>query len=137
MEKKDTAGNITGVRPVCDLRQLNKSVKRPTQVFPTGQDIWNQVDKKSKRFFKIDMTSGYHQVELSKQARKYFTFILPQGKFRYTVSPMGFVASGDWFNQLTDSVFNNLPGVQKEVDDILGEAVDNATLATKLREVLQ
>ena len=137
VEKKDTAGNITGVRPVCDLRQLNKSVKRPTQVFPTGQDIWNQVDRKSKRFFKIDMTSGYHQVELSKQARKYFTFILPQGKFRYTVSPMGFVASGDWFNQLTDSVFNNLPGVQKEVDDILGEAVDNATLATKLREVLQ
>lgn len=50
---------------------------------------------------------------------------------------MGFVASGDWFNQLTDSVFNNLPGVQKEVDDILGKAVDNATLATKLREVLQ
>ena len=137
VEKRDTAGNITGVRPVCDLRQLNDAVKRPTQVFPTGQDIWNQVDEGSKRFFKMDMTSGYHQVELSKEARKYFTFILPQGKFRYTVSPMGFCASGDWFNQLTDRAIGGIPGVQKEVDDILGQAVDNASLASQLREVLQ
>ena len=139
VEKRDSAGNITGVRPVCDLRKLNESVKRPAQVFPTGQDIWNQVRKSSKRFFKMDMTSGYHQVQLSKEARKYFTFILPQGKFRYTVSPMGFVASGDWFNQLTDNILQEpkIPGVQKEVDDILGEAVDNASLAVTLREVLQ
>ena len=139
VEKRDTAGNITGVRPVCDLRKLNESVKRPTQVFPTGQEIWNQVNKTSKRFFKMDMTSGYHQVQLSKEARKYFTFILPQGKFRYTVSPMGFVASGDWFNQITDNILQEpkIPGVQKEVDDILGEAVDNASLAVTLREVLQ
>ena len=137
VEKRDTAGNITGVRPVCDLRKLNEAVKRPVQVFPTGQDIWNQVDSGSKRFFKMDMTSGYHQVELSKEARKYFTFILPQGKFRYTVSPMGFCASGDWFNQLTDRALVGIPGVQKEVDDILGQAVDNASLATQLREVLQ
>ena len=137
VEKRDTAGNITGVRPVCDLRLLNNAVKRPTQVFPTGNDIWNQVDGDSKRFFKMDMTSGYHQVELSKEAKKYFTFILPQGKFRYTVSPMGFVASGDWFNQLTDRVLKGLPGVQKEVDDILGQAVDNTSLAAQLRMVLE
>ena len=91
----------------------------------------------SNRFFKMDMTSGYHQVSLSKEARKYMTFLLPQGKFRYTVAPMGFVASGDWFNNLTDRVLGGIPGVEKEIDDILGHAVDNADLAEKLREVLQ
>ena len=75
----------------------------------------------------MDLTSGYHQVELSKEARKYFNFILPQGRFRYTSAPMGFVASGDWFNQLTDRVLKGIPGTQKEVDDILGQAVEWTT----------
>ena len=137
VEKRDAEGNIVGVRLVCDLRKLNEAVKRPTQTFPTGDSIWKQVNTESKRFFKMDMTSGYHQVRLSKEARKYMTFLLPQGKFRYTVAPMGFVASGDWFNTLTDRVLDKIPGVQKEVDDILGQAVDNAGLAEQLREVLQ
>ena len=60
------------------------------------------MNTESKRFFKMDMISGYHQVRLSKEARRYITFFLPQGKFCYTVSPMGFFASGDWFNNLID-----------------------------------
>ena len=44
---------------------------------------------------------------------------------------MGFVASGDWFNLLTDDVLRGVPGVQKEVDDILGQAEDNAGLAVQ------
>ena len=137
VEKTDSAGNITGVRLVCDLKKLNDSVKRTAVTFPTGNDIWLQVDQGSKRFFKMDLTSGYHQVELSKEARKYFNFIIPQGRFRYTVSPMGFVSSGDWFNSLTDRVIKGMPGVQKEVDDILGQALDNTSLAAQLREVLK
>ena len=50
---------------------------------------------------------------------------------------MGFMASGDWFNQLTDRVLKGIPGTQKEVDEILGQAVDNKSLAVQLREVLQ
>ena len=50
---------------------------------------------------------------------------------------MGFCASGDWFNQLTDRAIGGIRGVQKEVDDILRQAVDNASLASQLREVLQ
>ena len=137
VEKTDSAGNITGVRLVCDLKKLNDSVKRNPVTFPTGSEIWDNVDQGSKRFFKMDLTSGYHQVELSKEARKYFNFILPQGRFRYTVSPMGFVSSGDWFNSLTDRVIRGIPGIQKEVDDILGQAVDNTSLAAQLREILK
>ena len=137
VEKTDSAGNIIGVRLVCDLKKLNDSVKRTAVTFPTGSEIWDNVDQGSKRFFKMDLTSGYHQVELSKEARRYFNFILPQGRFRYTVSPMGFISSGDWFNTLTDRVVRGVPGIQKEVDDILGQAVDNASLAAQLREVLR
>ena len=137
VEKFDDQGNVKGVRLVCDLTKLNRQVKRPSQHFPTGNQIWQNVNPESERFFKLDLTSGYHQIPLSKEARKYFNFILPQGRFRYTSAPMGFVASGDWFNAVTDHCFENLEGIQKEVDDILGAAVDNATLAAQLREVFK
>ena len=81
--------------------------------------------------------AGYHQIPLSKGARKCFDFILPQGRFRYTSASMRFVAPEDWFNQVTDRCFRGIQGIQKEVDDILGQAVDNSTLAAQLREVLK
>ena len=137
VEKYDNEGNIVGVRLVCDLTKLNKAVKRPAQSFPTGNQIWQNVDPNSRKFFKLDLTSGYHQIPLSKEARKYFNFILPQGRFRYTSAPMGFVASGDWFNQVTDRCFRGIQGIQKEVDDILGHAVTDAELARQLREVFK
>ena len=137
VEKRDAEGNITGVRLVCDLKTLNNSVKRSAVTFPTGNDIWNSVEQGSQRFFKLDLTSGYHQVELSQETRKYFNFILPQGRFRYCVAPMGFISSGDWFNLLTDRVLKSVHNTQKEVDDILGYAKDNASLAVQLREVLK
>ena len=137
VEKFDDEGNLKGVRLVCDLTKLNKAVKRPSMYFPTGNTIWQNVEPSSKKFFKLDLTSGYHQIPLSKEARKYFNFILPQGRFRYTSAPMGFVASGDHFNANTDRAFRGIQGIQKEVDDILGAAPDNAALATQLRDVFQ
>ena len=84
----------------------------------------------------MDLTSGYHQVELSQEARKYLNFILPQGRFRYCVAPMGFVSSGDWFNLLTDRVMKNtIAGVQKEVDDILGQCCTSRTTQVSAAEV--
>ena len=125
------------VRIVCDMRMLNKAVKRPVHVFPTGNDVWRCVKQESRVFFKLDLVQGYHQIPLSKRSREYFTFLTPQGKFRYTVCPMGFVGSGDYFNQATDRALWGIPGTKKEVDDILGQAVDNKGLAEQLREVLQ
>ena len=68
VEKYDAEGNLVGVRLVCDLKKLNDSVKRSAITFPTGNDIWNSVEPGSQRFFKMDLTSGYHQVELSQEA---------------------------------------------------------------------
>ena len=90
----------------------------------------------SQRFFKMDLISGYHQVELSQEAGKYLNFILPQGRFTYCVAPMGFVSSGDWFNLLTDRVMKNtIAGVQKEVDDILGQCCTSRTTQVSAAEV--
>ena len=84
----------------------------------------------------MDLISGYHQVELSQEAGKYLNFILPQGSFTYCVAPMGFVSSRDWFNLLTDRVMKNtIAGVQKEVDDILGQCCTSRTTQVSAAEV--
>ena len=43
----------------------------------------------------------------------------------------------DRFNTLTDRVIRGIPGIQKEVDDILGQAFYNTSLAAQLREILK
>ena len=50
---------------------------------------------------------------------------------------MGLVSSGDWSNTLTDILVRGIPGIQKEVDDILGQAFFNTSLAAQLREILK
>ena len=49
---------------------------------------------------------------------------------------MGFVSSRDWFNLLTDRVMKNtIAGVQKEVDDILGQCCTSRTTQVSAAEV--
>ena len=124
------------LRLVCDLTRLNHVVTRPIHKFMTGTQIWQQVHPTSKFFAKLDCTSGYHQVEIEKGSRHLFTFILPDGKFRYTSTPMGFAPSGDIFCQATDRALRGTPAL-KEVDDILIQGADIEQLAKSLEEVLQ
>ena len=124
------------LRLVCDLTRLNHVVIRPIHKFMTGTQIWQQVHPTSKFFAKLDCTAGYHQVEIEKGSRHLFTFILPDGKFRYTSTPMGFAPSGDIFCQATDRALRGTPAL-KEVDDILIQGASVEELAKSLEEVLQ
>lgn len=49
------------------------------------------------------------------------TFLLPQGRFRYTRTPMGLNASSDFFCAVTDNIIREIEGVTKLVDDLLGD----------------
>ena len=42
-------------------------------------------------------TSGYYQIQLDEASKKLIAFIVPLGKFKFTVSPMGLKPSGDYF----------------------------------------
>jgi hypothetical protein len=121
-----------GLRLVCDLSKgPNKAAKRPVHVFYTGRDIWQNIEPTSKFFFKADATQGYHQIPISKEARQYFCFLLPEGKFRYTVAPMGYTGAGDYFCQSTDRALRGAP-VIKEMDDCLGQSETIEGLAKNL-----
>ena len=43
----------------------------------------------AKYFAKLDVVHGYFQLALDEESSKLTTFLLPQGKFRYTRAPIG------------------------------------------------
>ena len=77
------------LRLVCDLNRLNQVVARPVHKFMTGTQIWQHVQPASKLFAKLDCTSGYHQVEIQRESRHLFTFMLPDGKYQVYIHPHG------------------------------------------------
>ena len=95
------------------------------------------LDPTSKYFCKLHCTSGYHQVRLDEESSKLLTFILPSGRYRPLVAPMGFASSGDEFCRRSDAVIEGLPGVPKLVDDILIQATTIECLKDRIRAVLQ
>ena len=125
------------LRLVVDYADLNKAVERPVHVFPSSNEVVAGLDPSSKFFAKLDCTSGYHQVKLDEESSKLLTFLLPQGRFRPLVAPMGFCSSGDEFCRRSDEVIAGLVGVRKLVDDVLIQAPSIEVLVERIRALLE
>ena len=124
-------------RLVTDYTQLNRYVDRPVHPFPSPLDVIKSIDSKSTVFAKLDASSGYFQIKLDEESSLLTTFLLPEGKFRYTRAPMGLSSSSDEFCRRTDEALMGLEGVVKVVDDILVQAKDRETLFLRVDAVLQ
>ena len=48
------------LRLVCDLRNLNKSIKDNFSIFPTPNEVMTSLKSSSKFFVKLDLLQGYH-----------------------------------------------------------------------------
>lgn len=124
------------LRLVTDYTRLNERVQRPVHPFPSTTDVLRSIPPEDKYFAKLDLVAGYHQVPLDEEASRLTTFILPQGRFRYTRAPMGLSASSDEFCFRTDLAYTGLP-IKKLVDDILIGAPTLQVLEDRIRQVLQ
>ena len=102
-------GNNVRVRLCTDYRELNKLVKRPVHPFPSTREILQAIPTTAKYFAKLDAVHGYFQLAPYEESSKLTTFLLPQGKFRYTRAPMGLNASSDEWCSRSDVVIEGLP----------------------------
>lgn len=125
------------VRLVADFRQLNKALKRPHWPTESSGQLMRHIDSKAKFFCTIDATQGYHQIPVAKSSQKYLTIVTQQGRFCYTVTPMGVCSSSDLFNLLTDGEVrwegNN---VLKNMDDWLLSGRTLEELQGKMEKLL-
>lgn len=115
VKKKDGS-----VRVVIDARMLNTIVRRENDR-PESMDRILQKHYKMNYITSLDLTSGYWQVPLAREYRKYTAFLVNGKCYQYTVVPFGLNISVSVFIRALDQVLG--PGLSSKltiyVDDLL------------------
>ena len=124
------------LRLVSDLRQLNKSCKSDTSIFPTPNEVMQSLSSTSQFFVKVDLLQGYHQIALSDKSRNLFCFALGNGLYRYTRAPMGYTGSSHYFNRIIQKIMEDITGVHVEINNLLCEGTTMEEVLSTFRKVL-
>ena len=106
------------VRICVDLTQLNKCVKRERHIMPSVDHTLAQLSN-AKIFSKLDVNSGFWQIELSKQSALLTTFITPFGRYCFNRLPFGISSAPELFQKRMSITLEGLEGVTCLMDDIL------------------
>ena len=124
-----------------DYRNLNSASKATGFPLPRIKEIIQRIGSKSPRIFaKLDLTSGYHQMPLSKASRKYTAFRTTKGVYHWTRVPMGLKNAAGYFQQvMTEEVLAGLANEICEVyiDDCIIWAESEEELLTRIKLILQ
>lgn len=118
-------------RRTVDLQPQNRHSVRQTHHVASPFHLADRIPQHTKKTV-TDAWNGYHSVPICEEDRHITTFITPWGRYRYKVSPQGFLASGDGYNQRFDSIIADFPNKVKCVDDtcMWAESIEAAFLQT-------
>ena len=100
-------GRPDEIRLVVDFRAVNKMVQKDAHPLPRIDDTFTQVSSKQPKFFtNLDLQSGYFQIDLDEESRKFTAFCTPQHSLRFTRVPQGLCISGQRFQRIMNKVFD-------------------------------
>ena len=85
----------------------------------------------------MDMTSGYHYMELSAEAKPKSAFVTPVDKYEFNRCPFGLAQAPAYFQRLVKKVLAELPFTFGYLDDVLVYSPDVKTHLEHLRKVFQ
>lgn len=123
------------VRICVNLTKLNESVCRERHILPSVEQTLAQIGG-AKHFTKLDVNSGYWQIELDPESAKLTTFITPFGRFCFNRLPFGITSAPEHFQRWMTEIWGDIPGVVCLVDDILVTGRTQAEHDQRLRIVL-
>ena len=126
-------GNL---RICIDPRDLNKAVKRDYYPMSTIDDIVTRMPN-AKVFSVLDASSGFWQVQLDTPSAKLCTFNTPFGRYMFKRLPFGLSSSQDIFQKIMSEMFQDIPGVEVVVDDLLIWGENEEQHDTRLIQVLE
>lgn len=124
------------IRLCVDMRQANALIIRERHPIPTVDEILYNVNG-SEVFSKLDLRSGYHQIELEESSREITTFVTYKGLYRYKRLMFGISSAPEKYQQVISQVFHDCEGVQNISDDIVIHGRDKAEHDKRLRKALQ
>ena len=88
-------------------------------------------------FSALDMTSGYHHMELSEEAKPKSAFITTVDKYQFNRCPFGLAQAPAYFQRLVNKVLAGLPFTFGYLDDVLIYSKDIKDHLVHLRMVFQ
>ena len=141
--KKSDASGKQKWRIVIDFRRLNELTDQ--DAFPLSEidDILSQLGN-SKYFSALDLSSGFHQIPMKPNSKKYTAFSTPQGHFHYNRMPFGLKNAPATFQRMMDTALRGLINNHCFVylDDIIifGQTIEQhnknlAIILQRLREL--
>ena len=67
----------------------------------------------------VDVSSGYHNLQLDTKSSYLTTFVFPFGRYQYKPLLFGAMPAADMFQHNIDDIFSDMPNIFGIADDIL------------------
>lgn len=106
------------IRICVDMRLPNQAIKRTRHIMPTIDDILSKLNQATV-FSKLDLNSGYHQLELDEESRNITTFSTHVGLRRYKRLNFGVTSAAEIFQNHIAELLTDISGSLNTSDDIL------------------
>lgn len=106
------------IRLCVDLTYLNKWVWRERHILPAVEQTLAMLTG-AKIFTKLDATSGFWQIPLSKDSSLLTTFITPFGRYAFNRLPFGISSAPEHIQRRMSQMLEDCEGVVCHADDIL------------------
>lgn len=126
------------LRLCVDFRRLNAVTIPDASPVPLVDAILDRLGSSSRDLYasKLDLTSGFWQLELEASSRGYTAFSSPTGHYQWRRVPMGLVNAPAVFNQRMVLAFGTMPFVHVYFDDVIIAAPTQEEHDTALAAVL-
>lgn len=96
-------------RMVIDFRKLNEDTGQDAYRLPVIDDILSQLGN-AKFFSAFDLSSGFHQIPMAEESKKYTGFSTERGHWEFNHMPFRLKNAPATFQRLMDRSFQSLAG---------------------------
>jgi hypothetical protein len=125
-------------RTVLDFRAINRSTIPSQYAMRTADELLTQIGRSGAKIFScLDLTSGFHQMKLQEESRKFTAFTVPgDAQYCWKVAPMGLSQCPATFSRLMDETFSGLECCATYFDDLAVFSAQPESHVKHLRECL-
>lgn len=108
--KKVDNSNEKKYRLVVDMRKLNELIEEDVFPLPLIDEILSQLGK-AEYFSVLDLYSGFNQIVLDEDSRKFCSFSANGRKWQYKRMPQGLKTAPAFFSRMMENTLSGLIGV--------------------------
>lgn len=112
----DPAGAVKKIRVCLDLRPLNGILEMENTLLPTIDELLHHVSG-YKFYSSLDLKSGYNQLSVAEEDRKYLAFNWKGTTYQFNAAPFGISFLPAKFHKLIPGIFSDIKGIVVYLDD--------------------